>query len=95
MRDYSRRTVVADVAEVGYSSRAALAVALGPAAADEVCRRPDHLRVVADSAEIVLRGAVREEPLLREPRLDGEEPAHKVRNHLCSVVTGNYNSLPA
>lgn len=76
---HSRGAVVADVAEVGYAAGPALPVALGPAAADEVARRPDHLRVVADLAELVaLRaGAVREQPLLREPRLDGEEPADR------------------
>lgn len=72
---YLRRAVVAHVAEVRSATRPSGTVALCPAAANSVGRRPHHLRVMANLAQIVLRpGSVLEKLMLQVPRLYGEKP---------------------
>jgi hypothetical protein len=57
--------------------------AFGETASDFVCRRPHHLRVMADLEKIVLRRAVRKIVFFQEPRFGGKHPnfSNKKKRH--------------
>lgn len=73
---YLPRSIVANVHVEILAERTLAAGAMAHPASDQMCRRPHHLRVMADLEDLIRRiGPVLEVLVLHVPHSDGEVPA--------------------